>query len=176
MPFSIMICSHPKEWQKNNNSGHWAFLSSENIERLKWHRKPERIKTSVNLDQIKNTKGNYLLFPSDDAQVIYHTINHQNTHIDSSIEIKKLWVIDGTWQEAQKMLSQSPWLNNIPKIKISASEDRILESRFVLRRNQRGLSTIEAISSAIAIQSTEAADALDNNFDLFQKTLLKLIK
>lgn len=162
MPFNIMICSHAKEWQKMDNTAHWAFLSSPEIERIKWHRKTERINSTLALSELTELSGQYLLFPSDDA------IDIQQPELN----IERLWVVDGTWQEAQKMLRQSPWLNHLPKVKITSHAD----SQFVLRRNQRGLSTLEAIAMASSVRSDSAAQALTNNFSLFQNTLLGLMK
>jgi len=159
-----MICSHAKEWQKMDNTAHWAFLSSPEIERIKWHRKTELIDSKLALSNLTKSRGQYLLFPSDDA------IDIQQPELN----IERLWVVDGTWQEAQKMLRQSPWLNSLPKVKITSHCD----SQFVLRRNQRGLSTLEAIAAASTStrHSSSAAQTLMNNFSLFQNTLLGLMK
>lgn len=162
MPFNIMVCSHAKEWQKTDNTAHWAYLSSPDIKRIKWHRKPERICSDVNLEKLPDLTGHYLLFPAKDAVDIELC----------DLNIEQLWVVDGTWQEAQKMLRQSPWLNDLPKVKIA----NISDSQFTLRRNQRGLSTIEAIAAACEIQSPMADKTLINNFHLFQNTLLNLMR
>ena len=90
-----------------------------------------------------------------------------------------LWVIDGTWQEAQKMLRQSPWLKAMPKVKIQALKGQALDSKFELRRNQQGLCTmeaIEAIEAAIKHHSPIAAKDLQQNFQLCQNTLLDLLR
>lgn len=167
MPFSLMICSHAKEWQRNDNTGQWALLTSPDIQRLKWHRKPELINTSIELNALSQIDGQYLLYPSDDAQDIK----------DLQTDIKRLWIIDGTWQEAQKMLNQSPWMKALAKVKIQGpSENQPLQSQFKLRRNQRGLSTLEAIEAAVAHQSPAASEGLKNNFNLIQASLLKLMK
>ena len=166
MPFPVMICSHSKEWQRNDNTAQWATLSSHDINRIKWHRKTELIHSEIQLDKLTEIKGQYLLYPADEAEDI-------NT---MSGNIEQLWVIDGTWQETQKMLRQSPWLKNIPKVRINPKQNQALESQFQLRRNQRGLSTIEAIQWAVKGQSKAAAEGLKNNFNLFQNTLLNLMK
>lgn len=157
-----MICSHAKEWQKLDNTAHWAFLSSPNIKRIKWHRKTERIHSPIDLQQLQDLTGQFLLFPAADA-----------IDIDQpELTIEQLWVVDGTWQEAQKMLRQSPWLNDLPKVKIVDHS----ASQFVLRRNQRGLSTLEAIAAASDARSPLATERLLYNFSLFQNALLELQK
>lgn len=156
-----------------DNTGHWAFLSSPTINRIKWHRKAELIdwggltkpSKSVKNGEKRNTE--YLLFPSVDAQ----DIKQLNTPIE------RLWVIDGTWQEAQKMLRQSPWMQDLPHIKITLAADS--KSEFILRRNQQGLSTLEAIAAALTQYSGSGADCantLNDNFKLFQNALLGLKK
>ena len=152
MPFSIVICAHPREWQKYDNTGQWAYLSSQNIERIKWHRKVDYIPCPVDLNNLCSEEGNYLLYPSDDAEIIYLDSNNNgslspsihdnhikdlNLNPNLNLKVIKLWVIDGTWQESQKMLRQSPWLNNLPKVKIGTIENQTQSSQFVLRRNQK---------------------------------------
>lgn len=170
LPFKIILCCHNKEWQRNDNTGQWAVLSSTDIKRYRWHRKPELIQPALDLEQLSSTLGHFLLFPSEDSQPISQ-LRQKITH---------LWVIDGTWQEAKKMLNQSPWLQALPKISITSAT-----SQFVLRRNQQGLSTMEAIEWAIRNSepnnandnvSINSADILKSNFDLAQNQLLDLLR
>jgi len=166
-----VICSHNKEWQRNDNTAQWGIISSPNIKRIRWQRRSEYIKTSIPLAQMAQQEGHYLLFPSDDAQDI-----QQMSDDTQPLSIKQLWVIDGTWQEAQKMLRQSPWLKAMMKVKISTEQNQPISSQFQLRRNQQGLSTLEAISCAIAVKSPAAAQSLMDNFHLCQDALLNLKK
>lgn len=163
LPFKITLCCHSKEWQRNDNTGQWAVLSSQDITRYRWHRKSEFIKPAFEADQRLSHEGHFLLFPSEDSQPI--------TNINT--EITNLWVIDGTWQEAQKMLNQSCWLKSLPKISITSAT-----SQFLLRRNQKGLSTMEAIEWAIrdSKPKSSSADILKFNFDLAQNQLLDLLR
>ena len=163
LPFKIILCSHSKEWQRNDNTGQWAVLSSKDIKRYRWHRKPELIQPEFNQLEFTTEAGHFLLFPAPDSQPISQ-LEHEITH---------LWVIDGTWQEAQKMLNQSSWLQGLPKISITSAS-----SEFVLRRNQRGLSTIEAIECAVRNNqpSDISADKLNFNFNLIQNQLLNLLR
>ncbi|HCM06027.1 MAG TPA: hypothetical protein DIC30_08480 [Oceanospirillales bacterium] len=167
LPFKIMLCSHIKEWQRNDNTGQWAVLSSHSIERYRWHRKPELIQPNLHADfDLNNTTtplGHFLLFPGEGSQAISQ-LKQPITH---------LWVIDGTWQEAQKMLNQSHWLKSLPQISITSAV-----SQFVLRRNQQGLSTMEAIEWAIrdSYPTHNSADILKNNFNLLQNQLVNLLR
>ena len=163
LPFKIILCSHSKEWQRNDNTGQWAVLSSKDIKRYRWHRKTELIQPKLILQNTVPATGHFLLFPATDSQPISQ-LEQKITH---------LWVIDGTWQEAQKMLNQSPFLQSLPKISITSAT-----SEFVLRRNQRGLSTMEAIECAVRDNqpNDSSADKLNFNFNLIQNQLLNLLR
>jgi len=149
-------------------------LSSEQVHRIKWHRKPELITPTLSMSDLTVETGHYLLFPAVDAEDIQDVFNH--TTQSPTQPITQLWVIDGTWQEAQKMLRQSPWLKSMPKVQIQATNEQPLKSQFQLRRNQQGLCTLEAIATAVAHQSPLAAQTLEKNFHLFQNTLLSLLR
>ena len=174
LPFNISLCCHSKEWQRNDNTGQWALLSSQHIRRIRWHRKPELISPTLSTTDLTAAAGHYLLFPSDDAEDLQQLFEKTTQTIAQPIT--QLWVIDGTWQEAQKMLRQSPWLKALPKVKIQPSQGQSLESLFQLRRNQQGLCTLEAIEAALIVPTPLAAQALKRNFHLFQNTLLGLLR
>jgi DTW domain-containing protein YfiP len=182
LPFNIILCCHSKEWQRNDNTGQWALLSSEQIQRIRWHRKPELMSHSRSTITLAAEPGHYLLFPCDDAEDIQQLFQKTIQASDQAATkplcqpIIQLWVIDGTWQEAQKMLRQSPWLKALPKVHIQTAEGEFLKSYFKLRKNQQGLCTLEAIEAAIAYQAPLAAQALKRNFHLFQNALLDLLR
>jgi DTW domain-containing protein YfiP len=178
LPFIINLCCHSNEWQRHDNTGQWAHLSSKDVHRIRWHRKPELIypalsEAYINSDSYTHQAGHYLLFPSDDAVDLQHIFSDTSNDAEP---IKALWIIDGTWQEAKKMLRQSPWLKTLPKVSIQATEGEPLESHFKLRKNQQGLCTFEAIQAAIKFQDPLTAQSLNNNFHLFQNTLLGLLR
>jgi DTW domain-containing protein YfiP len=182
LPFNISLCCHSKEWQRNDNTGQWAILSSERIKRIRWHRKHELISHSQSTMTLEAAPGHYLLFPGDDAEDIQQLFQ-KSTQATAPAATKmpfqpitQLWVIDGTWQEAQKMLRQSAWLKALPKVHIRTAEGEVLDSYFKLRRNQQGLCTLEAIEAAIAYQAPLAAQTLKRNFHLFQNALLDLLR
>ncbi|BBB26340.1 conserved hypothetical protein [Amphritea japonica ATCC BAA-1530] len=63
-----------------------------------------------------------LLYPTDDSKAV-----------SAECDFESYIVIDGTWQEAQKIYNKSPYLKDLPKVKIETS----IESIYKLRRNQR---------------------------------------
>lgn len=187
LPFLINICSHPNEWRRNNNTAQWAVLSSADITRYRWHRKPVRMQpmlpTSINHSHTTSLQGHYLLYPNENSRDIrtlaqetsaINEITHEADNVPHHpATIKQLWVIDGTWQEAQKMFNQSPWLQQLPTLHIS---DR--SSQFTLRRNQQGLSTMEAMIAAIEdyAPNSTSAEGFKHNFTLLQNRLMGLLR
>ena len=103
--------------------------------------------------------GDFLLFPGEQALEI------TNQHSDSGHPIKRLWLIDGTWQQAHKMLRQSEWLQAIPQLKLAN-----IDSQFNLRRNQQGLCTMESAIYALSCAQPEFdAENLWTNFHQLQQ-------
>ncbi len=59
--------------------------------------------------------------------------------------LNSLVILDATWQEADKMYRQSPYLQSLARVELQTEQD----SAFRLRRNQRhgGLCTLECIAA-----------------------------
>ena len=75
-------------------------------------------------------------------------------------------LIDSTWQEAQKIYNHSPYLHDLPCVKIET--DR--KSVYTLRRNQKayGLCTAEIVVEVLKSQSRfELAEVLDGLLNAF---------
>ncbi|AQS36359.1 DTW domain [Shewanella psychrophila] len=78
-----------------------------------------------------------------------------------------LIILDATWQEARKMMRQSPYLKAADKFALTEQAD----SGFTLRRNQieGGLCTIECIISLLELKNKpEEAELLTQAFRDFQ--------
>lgn len=135
------------------NTGQWLMLNQDgNIQRMRWARK--MTPPTIN-------PGDYLLFPSQDAQPVDAQMGSQ---------IKRLWLIDGTWQQANKMLRQSSWLQQLPSLQLSE-----YDSQFSLRRNQQGLCTMEsAIAACAAANCDFDSSAAQFNFQLLQNACLTI--
>jgi len=135
-----------------------------------WHR-------LKNQQQAKSFEGYHLLYPADhsDIQSTNPTANIKTNKIEQSISdsgqtIKGLLLIDATWQESQKMMRQSPWLMQLPKLSLQASE-----SHYLLRRNQSesGLCTLESLAHALqALQHRQSSQDLLQFFHIFQDAFL----
>lgn len=115
----IFLLTHSKEPRKKTNTGKLVKqVLGEEAEVIIWERK------EPNSEIIQLIKANNiaLLYPSSKNEI---------TVEKSSIE--NYILIDGTWQQAQKIFNLSNYLHNIPTFNVSNQN----ASEFVLRRNQR---------------------------------------
>ncbi|MFV0575793.1 MAG: tRNA-uridine aminocarboxypropyltransferase [Vibrio sp.] len=140
----IALLTHPKELDRPTNTGKLLLQTLPNCQLHVW----DRVNPPAELlDQISQ-QPTYLLFPSDDALPIQTTINQNETAL--------FIVLDGTWQEAKKMLNKSPWLKTLPKVMLAEQN----ASNYSLRRNQESgnLCTCEV--------GIELLQQLDNQTDI----------
>lgn len=127
-PLHIILLTHERELHRKTNTGSIALqLASELVERVVWSR---TVPSQYVLEQLANQQA-VLLYPSAEST----TVNFA--------DIETVIIIDSTWQEAQKIVNKSPYLQHAPKATLSTTQ----QSSFVLRRNQiaGGLCTIECI-------------------------------
>jgi DTW domain-containing protein YfiP len=144
---NIILLTHQRERFKKTNTGSLAAEVLEEKARIVvWDRvtpDPELIRTIG--------KGSIaLLYPSVDSQLVSAASHYENYII-----------IDGTWQEAQKIYNRSPYLKDLPAVNMLANEP----SAYNLRRNQRqgGLCTAECV---IEILSARGYSTLANDLHL----------
>jgi len=125
----IYLLTHPIEIGHPTNTAVFAMQVAQQcglpLQRLVWHR----------LDQAANS----LLFPPDEWCLLYPTA-HAHVIQASLHELQpqmlprpKVLILDATWQRAQKMFNQSPYLHQLTAIKLDAQHP----SAFMRRRNQR---------------------------------------
>lgn len=149
------ILFHPLEIHKRSSTGRLLKKFS-NMETRLWHRK-------ANQDLSERFANYKLVFPSANDKGQDEAHHPQPTD--------KLLYIDSTWQQARKMLRQSPWLKSLPRVEFRSTA----ASRFKLRRNQTeiGLSTLEAIANCLFEQgrSQQSQDLLEF-LALFQSAYL----
>lgn len=124
---NIYLLTHPREVNKKTNTGVLVSETlAENCHVFIWER------ANPNLDLLTRIEHESvaLLYPSEDSETVE---NHEP--FDSVI------ILDGTWQEAQKMYNRSAYLKPLRKIKITPEQPSV----YSLRRNQKasGLCTAE---------------------------------
>jgi len=160
----IDILFHEKELSRNTNTGRLiGLLNPDKVSAHIWNRTtpPENLLSIINNDQNRC----YLLFPPDESQStedLEEKSNQESNQIIGS-ELSKtihLIVIDGTWQEACKIVRKSSYLSEIQRLSVKSDKASI----FTLRRNQKegNLCTAEAIAEALKeLEDHSMADILE---------------
>lgn len=151
----IILLTHERELLKITNTGKLALeLLPDYVERITWSR-VEPYKPLVDLLQNRRAA---LLYPGDKNHVLS----------ESADTFEYFVVLDATWQQAQKMYNQSPYLKQSVKVSIDTKQASIYQ----LRRNQRqgGLCTVECISEILKAKGLiNEYQALEKKFELFNK-------
>ncbi|MGR5503575.1 tRNA-uridine aminocarboxypropyltransferase [Vibrio sp. DNB22_10_4] len=148
------LLTHPNELSRATNTGKLIDRLFASSQVTQWQRKQpcERClpKTSPSLP--------VLVFPSEDSVPLEEWQAQQQGQTSNFI------VLDGTWQEAKKMLNRSAWLQALPKVHL----DTELLSRYALRRNQQAgnLCTFEVCAEITRqVASKHDANAMLTFFD-----------
>jgi DTW domain-containing protein YfiP len=159
---NIVLLTHENELKRDTNTGKLLQQTLPNCQSYVWQRKsaPADLMAMINEDAIQAL----LLFPSEQSVDV-----NEMTEI-YPVENQKLLfiVLDGTWQEAKKMMNKSPWLQSIPQIHLTPS----LDSAYTLRRNQDSghLCTCEVGSLLLSqLGETEQAQELNQYFHHYLK-------
>tara|TARA_B110000116_G_scaffold271988_1_gene294631 strand:+ start:401 stop:1018 length:618 start_codon:yes stop_codon:yes gene_type:complete len=154
----FFLLVHQRELGKGSNTGHLVLNAFEDAQYELWARvdPPENLMALLNSPAYQG----YLLFTAEEgaAPVAFASVK---------AGVRPVYIlIDATWQQARKMLRQSPYLQNLPRLSLSGAS----KSRYRLRRNQLdvGLSTCEAAIGLLQ-QSGEKgnAQALNQYFSDF---------
>ncbi|WP_038175730.1 tRNA-uridine aminocarboxypropyltransferase [Vibrio pacinii] len=154
----IALLMHPNETTRETNTGQWLAQSLQSCSRHIWQRTqpcPELITMIASGDYLP-----YLLFPSQHSDAVKHAHREANSQHKPLLLI----ILDGTWQEAGKMLRKSDWLRALPQVHIEPSQP----SRYRLRRNQQPghLCTIEVGCEVLReLGYTNQAQQLEGFFD-----------
>lgn len=146
---SHAILFQPLEKQKRSSSGRLISRLS-NIQQATWHR-------------LQN-KAQAALF--SDFKLVYPSSKEHPAQPAQPSD--RLLLLDGTWQQSQKMLRKSPWLANLPRVSFTTP----YTSQYRLRRNQqnKGVSTLEALALCLIEQGhSRAGKDLIVFLDLFQQ-------
>jgi DTW domain-containing protein YfiP len=157
----LYLLTHSRELQKGSNTGALvratlASSSQVRVELIQWQRKePEPLLLDLAASQQLG-----LIYPLPDVSILTQTSipcyllqqgqyqpQNQAALSDCSTrqqELTRHWLLlDATWQEAAKMLRQSPYLQHCYRLAIAPQA----ASEYLLRRNQRpgALCTAEVV-------------------------------
>ena len=140
----FIILMHPKEYKKQKNgTGHMTMLQLENSEII------------VGVDFTNNKRVNAILTQENSHSfLLYPGKENFNLSIRNSSEINSflgnsphIFILDGTWPCARKMLKQSTNLQQLKRI----SFDNKIQSKFIIKQQPAPLclSTIESVYTVI---------------------------
>ncbi|MFT5886584.1 MAG: DTW domain-containing protein YfiP [Arcticibacterium sp.] len=140
----FVILMHPKEYKKEKNgTGHMTKLQLENSEII------------VGIDFTNNERVNEILAnEKSDSFLLYPGKDNFNLSIRKSSETisfmgtnPHIFLLDGTWPCARKMLKLSKNLQNLKRV----SFDNKIKSKFLIKQqpNSLCLSTIESVYTVL---------------------------
>lgn len=124
----IFLLTHERELHRATNTGSLAIDDSNNIvERIVWER-------------VNPNKALTRLIENDEALLLYSKGETSSAIIE---DYENIIIIDGTWQESQKIFNQSAYLKSAMQFTLKTPNN----SSYKLRNNQPegGLCTIECI-------------------------------
>ncbi|MEL0610882.1 tRNA-uridine aminocarboxypropyltransferase [Vibrio echinoideorum] len=157
----LVLLTHENELSRDTNTGKLLQQSLQQCQSFVWQRKTPPAELMALLED--KTRQPFLLFPSDTS------IECQQAVMTKAMSPKPLFIIlDGTWQEAKKMLNKSIWLQSIPQVHLNITS----ESSYTLRRNQDSghLCTCEVgVELLKALGEDEQAQQIDGYFQHYLK-------
>jgi DTW domain-containing protein YfiP len=149
---------HPKEYKKEKNgTGHMTKLQLENSEII------------VGVDFTNNNRVNEILTKEKSSSfLLYPGIDNFNLSKRKSSEINAfmgdnpcIFILDGTWPCARKMLKQSKNLQRLKRV----SFDNKIQSKFIIKQQPESLclSTIESVYTVLNLlnDGVEQCDTKD---------------
>jgi DTW domain-containing protein YfiP len=134
----IFLLTHERELDRTTNTGSIALEDSNIIvERVLWQR-------------VNPNKELTKLIENNEALLLYSKGESSSAIIE---DYENIIIIDGTWQESQKIFNQSAYLKNAPQFTLQTPND----SAYKLRSNQPkgGLCTIECIIEVLKIKGQD---------------------
>ena len=153
----IWLLTHQRETFKKTNTGQLVQqLLADDCETIIW----QRTQPDARLLELVKQNAIALLYPN---------IAANNAQLESPcVNAEHFVIIDSTWQQAQKMINQSPYLQTMPKLSLNADK----ASSYLLRRNQKdnGLCTAEvAIALLHQCDKKHKARELQLRFEQFNQ-------
>jgi len=159
----FLLLTHSREISKATNTGRWIARSLATAQIVPWHR-------GIGIEQTIATpwqqRSAVLLFNPPDADSRPNMDSDSSSDVGADVnaepaveeaevtlplaEGRLVIVLDGTWQQARKMYRQTPWLQQLPRVRL----DHPGSSDFILRRHRHrqpdDLCTLEAVAAVLA--------------------------
>lgn len=169
----FIILMHPKEYKKEKNgTGHMTNLQLENSEVI------------VGVDFTNNKRVNELLAEKESpAFLLYPGKDNFNLSLRSGEATKTflgknptLFILDGTWPCARKMLKLSKNLQQLKRV----SFDNTIKSKFIIKQQPEAfcLSTIESVYTVINLLNQSGIEQCDTETFLlpFEKMIASQVE
>ena len=152
----FIILMHPKEYKKEKNgTGHMTKLQLENSEII------------VGVDFTNNKRVNDILANENNSSfLLYPGKDNFNLSVRESSEVNSfmghnphLFILDGTWPCARKMLKLSKNLQQLKRV----SFDNTIKSKFIIKQQPESLclSTIESVYTVLNLLKEGDVEACD---------------
>lgn len=152
----FVILMHPKEYKKERNgTGRMTKLQLENSEIIVGvdFTNNKRVNEILN----KEKESSFLLYPGEDN---FNLSIRKSSEITSFLgEAPHIFILDGTWPCARKMLKMS---SNLQKLK-RVSFDNKIKSKFIIKQQPASLclSTIESVYTVLDLLNKESFEQCD---------------
>jgi len=145
----FIILMHPKEYKKQKNgTGHMTKLQLDNSEIIVGvdFTNDERVNEILN----QKNSSSFLLYPGKDSFNLSLSEGSEMTSFMGSTP--NLFILDGTWPCARKMLKLSTNLQALKRV----SFDNKIKSKFVIKQQPEPLclSTIESVHTVLDLMNT----------------------
>lgn len=156
--FAVLV--HPREFKKSINTARIVSrcISNSRLIRVSG----SEIDHHGELRALLENAANHcvVLYPGPKAQNL-----NQATQVFPENKTPVVFVIDGTWHQAKKMISQSKLLQDLPRISFNAD----FQSRYFIREQpaEYCLSTVEAVHQVLELTEKENL-ARQNLLDVFE--------
>ena len=147
----FILLTHSREILKPTNTGQLIQRAIPDTLTIIWQRK----QPDPALLKILSREKVALVYPAE-----------QTAAVTEPVDFDYFILIDSTWQEARKIYNHSPYLQDIPCVQISPTQ----QSSYRLRRNQRegGLCTAECAIELLRQGGNEAeAEGLESAYQSF---------
>lgn len=157
---------HSREYWRPSNTGYLSKLCLENCNIRKKSGLQSFAEAAV---QPEKGRTNYVLFPAPGAIVLSPALKEEAEAQGKPIT---LFVPDGSWRQASKMVTRDPVLSSLPKVVVPEC-DRASVYRLRSESRPEGMATFEAIARALgALEGEEVSAGLERAFRIFTDRIL----
>lgn len=152
----FIILMHPKEYKKEKNgTGYMTNLQLENSEIIVGvdFSKNDRVNEILTNEEI----GSFLLYPGRES---FNLSQRKGSEMNSFMgKNPHLFILDGTWPCARKMLKLSTNLQKLNRV----SFDNSIESKFIIKQQPEALclSTIESVYTVLNLLKKGGVEQCD---------------